>query len=317
MTCQVTFKPGAPGYLEDRLYVNLGPVQADPTPFEEIDWGTQYDVLLRGVVNADFVIADIDSYTADSEYQLSISASTSQSGQLYLIFSHDPLSSGKIYALAQDGTLQPFPYLESSGWQNLWYQDSAHPGLEIDLSQIDFRSLGCSACQGEKVDDGDSDFIFGNIVITPPDDTPFNNASDFKYMKGTLYMGSYVKDAPGSGAFDFNKGLLEMQSLNIFSLNGSWRVTSRYKGVNYPFPFPLVVTEPGDGQISADFGAYYPTMAYMEDESGYVMTFSWSVYEYTYKITALTEDSFTGTATYTVNGVMDPEEELISGVRLK
>ncbi|MEA3332615.1 MAG: hypothetical protein U9Q58_03345, partial [Pseudomonadota bacterium] len=244
-------------------------------------------------------------------------ASTNQSGQLYLIFSHDPLSSGNIYALAQDGTLHPFPYLESSGWQNLWYQDSAYPGLKIDLSQVDFRSLGCTACQGENVDDGSNISFFGNIAITPPDDTAFNNASDFKYMGGTLYMGSYVKDASGTGAFDFNQSLLEMQIFNIHSLNGTWRVTSSYYGVDRVHATHLVVTEPGDGQISAFWPPYPQTMAYATGESGYVMTFNMGVYEYTYKITSLTEDTFTGSYTCIAGGVVIAEDELVSGVRLE
>ena len=317
LTCQVTFKPATAGYIEDRLYMNLGLVQPDPTPFEEIDMGTQYVVVLRGLANADFVFADIDSYTADSAYQLSISASTSQSGQLYLIFSHDPLSLGEIYALAQDGTLQPFPYMQSSGWQNLWYKNGAYPGMKIDLSQIDFRSLGCSDCQGEKVDAGGGVSIGPFGIITPPDDTPFNNASDFKYMNGTLYMGSYIKEAPGSVPFDFNKGLLEMQSLIIHSLNGTWKVTSSYYGVDRVHSSHLVVTEPGDGNISAIWPGYDVTMIYGEGESGYVMTFNMEVYEYTYKITAMTEDTFTGTYTCIADGVVIAEGEPVSGVRLK
>ena len=272
---------------------------------------------MRGIVNADFVDSDIDSYTADRDYQLSISASTNQSGQLFVLFSHDPLSSGEIYALANDGTLQPFPYQASSGWQNLWFLDSAYSGLKVDLSRVDFRPLGCSLCQGQSPDAGGNDFNFGDIVITPPGEEVFNNASDFKYMGGTLYMATYVKNAPGSGVFDFNQGLLEMQSLNIHSLAGTWQVTSSYYDIDRVHSTFLDVTEPGDGQISATWPGYAPTMAYSDIESGYVMTFSIGVYEYTYKITALTEDSFTGCYTCIVNGVIIAEDELVSGVRLK
>ncbi len=317
LTCQVTFKPTTSGYFEDGLYFNIGPVQDLAIPFEEIDWGTQYIVILRGSANADFVISDIDSFTADLDYQMMISASTNQSGQLFVIFSHDPLSEGKIYALTNNGTLQPFPYEASFGWQNLWYLNNAYAGLKLDLSQVDFRPLGCSLCQGQNPDDGGDDFNFGGIIITPPDDAVFNNASDFKYMGGTLYMATYVKNASSGGVFDFNKGLLEMQSLNIHSLSGTWQVTSRYYDVDMVHSTYLVVTEPGDGQISATWPGYYPTMVYSEDGSGYVMTFSIGVYDYTYKISALTEDTFSGSYTCIANGVVVAEDEPVSGVRLK
>ena len=53
------------------------------------------------------------------------------------------------------------------------------------------------------------------------------------------------------------------------------------------------------------------------DESGYVMTFNMGIYEYTYMITALTEDSFTGSYSCVVNGETIVEDELVSGVRFK
>lgn len=318
ITGQVAFKPTSSGFFEDTLYLSIGPVQdMAATPFEEIDWGTQYEVLLQGIANADFVYSDVDSFTADLDYQLSASASTNQSGQLFILFSHDPHSSGEIYALAQNGTLQPFPYQAAFGWQNLWYLDSASPGLKVDLSQVDFRPLGCSLCQGEKIDDGGNSFNFGNIIINPPDDEVFNNASDFKYMGGTLYIATYIKNAFSGGAFDFNKDLLEMQSLNIHSLAGTWQVTSSYYGVDRVHSTFLEVTEPGDGSISAIWPPYYPTMAYSSQESGYVMTFNMGIYVYTYKITSLTEDSFAGSYTCVANGVIIAENEPVSGVRVK
>ena len=136
-------------------------------------------------------------------------------------------------------------------------------------------------------------------------------------MGGTLYMATYVKNASSGGVFDFNKGLLEMQSLNIHSLSGTWQVTSRYYDVDMVHSTYLVVTEPGDGQISATWPGYYPTMVYSEDGSGYVMTFSIGVYDYTYKISALTEDTFSGSYTCIANGVVVAEDEPVSGVRLK
>ncbi len=317
LTCQVTFNPAAPGYLEDGLYLNVGPVQdLENIPFDEIDWGTQYVVLLKGVANADFVVSDFDTFTADADYKVAISASTASKGQLFVLFSHDPLSKGDIYALTPNGSLKLFPYKAFFGWQNLWYKAGAMPGMKLDLSQVDFRELGCSQCQGEKVDSEDNDFHFGNIIITPPNNEPFNNASDFKYMPGTLYMGTYVKDANSSGAFDFNKGLLEMQSLHINSLAGIWQVTSSYYGADRIHPTNLVVTEDGDGNISAFWPGYNVSLAYADDASGYVMTFSVGIYHYTYNITSLTEKKFTGTYTCIANGEV-LEDAPMSGVRLK
>ncbi len=320
LTCQVTFKPTAPGYLEDGLYFNVGQVQdMDNIPFEEIDWGTQYVVTLKGLANADFVVSDFDTFTADIDYKVSVSASTAAAGQLFVLFSHDPLSSGKIYALTSNGKLKLFPYEASFGWQNLWYKAGAAPGMKLDLSQVDFRELGCTQCQGEKVDAGDNDFYFGNIIITPPDDSVFNNASDFKYMPGTLYMGTYVKNAAVSGAFDFNKGLLEMQSLHINSLAGTWQVTSEYNGTDRVHSTHLVVTEDGDGNISAvwpEYNRYNVSLVYGSEKSGYVMTFNIGVYQYTYKINSLTADEFTGTYTCIANGEV-LEDAPVSGVRLQ
>ncbi len=318
LTGQVQFIPDTAGYVENGLYMNLGPVQDMANiPFEEIDWGTQYTVLLKGSVNAYFVNSEYDTNTADINYKVSMSASTAETGQLYVLFSHDPLSSGNIYALTKDGSLELFPYKSANDWQGLWYLEGASPGMELDLSQVDFRGLGCDQCQGETVDGSVVDFHFGDIVITPPDEKTFNNASDFKYMPGTLYMGTYVKNAGSSGAFDFNKGLLEMQSLHINSLAGTWQVTSRYDGVDRVHPTHLVVSESGDGNISAFWPGYNVTLVYADDASGYVMTFTMDgVYHYTYNITTLAADKFSGTYTCIANGEV-LEAAPISGVRIQ
>lgn len=320
LTGQVQFIPDTAGYVENGLYMNLGPVQDMANiPFEEIDWGTQYTVLLRGRVNAYFVNSEYDTNTADINYRVSMSSSTEEKGQLYVLFSHDPLSSGNIYALTKDGSLELFPYESANGWQNLWYKAGAAPGMELDLSQVDFRELGCTQCQGETVDASVVDYQFGNI-ITPPDDSVFNNASDFKYMPGTLYMGTYVKNAASSGVFDFNKGLLEMQSLHINSLAGTWQVTSEYNGTDRVHPTHLVVTEAGDGDISAFWPGYNVSLAYASETSGYVMKFSMPAngitYNYTYNITTLTADKFSGTYTCIANGEV-LEDAPMSGVRLQ
>jgi len=301
LTCQVTFTPQEPGYFENNFYVNVGPVQD-----EEADQvTTRYSALLKGIAYADFFIAEQDTFTADHDYKIEVSASTASSGRLFVLLLHDPLSAGKIYAMDRNGNLVAFPANDSSVWQNLWYKESASPGLDLDLSQVDFRGLGCSQCQGEPVDNQSVDFQFGNIIITPPStekDEDFNNAADFKYMPGMLYMVTYVKDASSGGVFDFNQGLLEMQLLSINPFAGTWRVTSRYNNENRMHPTQLVVTENGDGNISAVWPGYNVTMIYGTDKSGYVMTFSMGIYNYTFDITDLTADTFSGYYTCVANG---------------
>jgi len=317
-TYQITFAPTEAGYVESQLSMSVGPVQDwGNIPAEEVDWGTAYGVVLRGIANVDFSEVEKDTFTADNTYRVSASASTSEKGKLYVLLSHDPLSQGKIYALTSDGSLKNFIW-ETPGWQSLEYLDSAAPGLAVDLSQVDFRGLGCSQCLGQKPDSGDQDFHFGNIIITPPDDTPFNNATDFKYMPGTLYIGTYVKDASCTGAFDFNKGLLELQTLHLNSFAGTWQVTSNYYGADRVRPSHLVVTETGNGEISAVWPGYNASIAYAKpNTSGYIINFSMGIYNYTYKITSLTVDKFSGTYSCIANGEVVVKDAAVSGVRLK
>jgi len=317
-TYQITFAPTEAGYVESQLSMSVGPVQDwGNIPAEEADWGTAYGVVLKGIANADFTPLGKDTFTADNTYRVSVSASTAKGGKLYVLLSHDPLSLGNIYALTNDGSLKIFPW-ETSGWQSLEYLDSAAPGLAVDLSQVDFRGLGCTQCQGQKSDSGNHGFNFGDIIITPPSDTPFNNATDFRYMPGTLYMGTYVKDASSTGAFDFNEGLLELRTLYIYSLAGTWQVTSSYYGADRVHPSHLVVTETGNGEISAVWPGYNVNIAYAKpDTSGYIITFTMNgIYNYTYKITSLTGTTFSGTYTCEVNGEV-LEDAPISGVRLQ
>jgi hypothetical protein len=314
---QVTFKPTASGYVDAMLNVSLGPVQdMAKIPAEEIDWGISYGVILTGIANADFALSERNTFTADVTYNVNASASTANAGQLYVLFSHDPLSYGNIYALTKDGSLVPFPYQAVSDWQNLWYLNGASPGLKLDLSKVDFRALGCTQCQGPGAETGGGgEFHFGEVVITPKDDGDFNNATDFKYMSGTLYIATYVKDASISGAFDFNSDLIEMQMLHINSLAGTWQVTSSYYGEDRVHSSKLVVTESGDGNISAVWPGYNVNMSYGAGE--YVMTFSMGAYNYTYKITSLTADKFSGTYSCIANGENVVVDAPMSGIRLK
>ncbi|HDS15678.1 MAG TPA: choice-of-anchor D domain-containing protein [Proteobacteria bacterium] len=325
LTCQVTFTPDASGYFEDGLYISIGPVQDLATiPYEEIDWGTPYMVLLRATVNADFTVTEYDSFTGDRDYKMAVSASTRQGGQLFILLSHDPLSAGGIYALTANGTLKPFPYNASFGWQSLAYMNSASSGLKLDLSRVDLRPLGCSACVGGVGDEGQNDISFGGIVLTPPNRETFSNGSDFKYLAGTLYLATYIKDAGMSGPFDFNKGLLEMQSLNLHSLAGTWRVTSRYYEEDKTHPTLLIVSEDGQGGLGLnwpEFTGYAPEILYNPDASGYIIRFTIPAgglrYQYTYKIGQLTADSFSGAYSCHVNGELQFEDQLVSGVRVK
>ena len=108
-----------------------------------------------------------------------------------------------------------------------------------------------------------------------------------------------------------------MQSLHINLFAGTWQVTSKYEGSDRVHPTHLVVTEDGDGNISAFWPGYNVTMNYATDTSGYVMTFTMNgIYHYTYNITSLTADEFSGTYTCVANGeVLD--EAPVSGVRLQ
>ncbi len=320
LTYQVTFTPTETGNVQSQLSMSVGPVQDWANiPAEEVDWGTAYGVVLKGTVNADFDQANQDTFTADNTYKVTASASTSKSGKLFVLVSHVPLSSGKIYALTSDGTLKLFPYWDNSGWQNFQYQDSAAPGMSVDLSKVDFRVLGCTQCQGGTSSSQEKEQLqFGDVVITPSsDDGNFNNALDFKYMPGSLYIVTYVKDTSVTEAFDFNKDMLEFKILNINSFAGTWRVTSSYNGENRVHPSNLVVTENGDGNISAVWPGYNIKISYGKpDESGYVITFAIGIYNYTYKITKVTTDTFSGTYSCVANGQV-LEDAPVSGVRLK
>ncbi len=316
LICQVTFAPTAPGSFGDALSIDIGSVQASGTV--ESTESVRYTVQLQGNVNADFFIAENDTFTAASAYRVTACASTNKSGRLFVLLSHAPLSYGVIYAMDRNGNLVAFPAHDSSAWQNLWYMEAAAPGLELDLSRVDFRDLGCTQCQSQKVDEGASSVSFGgfgNIIITPTSDKEsVNNAADFKYMPGILYVATYLKDPSVIGMFDFNEGLLEMQVLSINSLNGTWKVISRYNGENRMHAASLEVNEPGDGNISAVWPGYNVGMDYGSDESAYIMNFSIGIYNYIYKITSLTNDSFTAEYSCTANGeVLDSQP--VCGVR--
>ncbi|MBN2808903.1 MAG: choice-of-anchor D domain-containing protein, partial [Deltaproteobacteria bacterium] len=314
---QVTFKPTASGAFQDKLNFSVGPVTEAADTVTDVNLLGMYTVLLNGTANADFVVSEIDSFTADIDYKMEISASTNQPGQLFVLFSHDPLSTDKIYALTKNGTLQLFPYGALFGWQNLAYLDSASPGLKLDLSQVDLRPLGCSLCQGQNIDTGANDFKFGNIIITKPDNEVFSNASDFKFLNGTLYIATYINNSATGTSFNFNKGLLEMQSLNIHSLAGTWQVKSMYLGEFKLHPAKLVITEPGDGSISAKWNPQYKNLKidYSEDSSYYFITFNIGAYNYKYWIKYLPADEFLGFYTCECNGEILEDFTPVCGLR--
>ncbi|NPA24641.1 MAG: choice-of-anchor D domain-containing protein [Deltaproteobacteria bacterium] len=313
-TCMITFNSNNSGLSTDEFVINLAPVQEASIPENEVDMGTRYSVPLQAIPNVDFTPTEYDTFTADRNYRLSISASNGKAGQLYVLMSHAPLSNGAVYAVAADGTLHPFPYQSTSGWQDLWYQKGTAPGTIVDLSTVDLRSLGCDQCQGPE---GEEEFNFGDIVITHPLEN-FNNASEFKYMSGVLFMATYVKDPLSSTGktFDFNQGLLEVQTLNINSLAGTWRVTSRYYDVDRVHPGLLVVNE-NDGQISAHWPPYPVNIGYMPNESAYEISFTYGGYDYRYRINKLTGNSFAGSYTCYYKGQVVTEDQPVSGVRVK
>ena len=316
ITCQVIFHPETSGYFADNLYINIGKIQEASIPENEIDQGTQYLVHLTGIPYVDFTPTEFTTFTADSNYRLWISAASPQSGRLYVLLAHDPLSAGVIYAVTADGSLQPFPYQSPDAWQSLWYQSSTNPGNILDLSKIDLRQLGCSLCQGPGGNSG-QEFHFGNIVIKPPV-KDYNNSSDFKYMEGVLYMGTFVKDPYLSQGqpFAFDEGLLEFQILNIRSLAGVWRVTSRYYGVDRVHRNLLSVQEK-DGQISATWPPYPVKASYANSEAAYILDFTYGGYHYIYKIGQLTAYSFKGTYSCYYRDQIIEENAPVSGERIR
>jgi hypothetical protein len=261
-------------------------------------------------------MTEFETFTADTNYRLWLSAASPQPGRLYVLLSHDPLSAGVIYALTADGSLQPFPYESSDAWQALWYRPSTSPKNILDLSQIDLRQLGCSQCQGPAGSSGE-EFHFGNIIIKPPVKN-YNNSSDFKYMGGTLYMGTFVKDPYLSAdtPFIFNEGLLEFQILHIRSLAGVWRVTSRYYGDDRVHPNLLSVQEQ-DGQVTASWPPYPVTASYSNNDAAYILDFTYRGFHYIYKINQLTTYSFKGTYSCYYRDQIIEENAPVSGERVR
>jgi hypothetical protein len=319
LVIQVTFAPQAPGHYTDALYFSIGPVQdLSTTPAGELDWGHSYSVSLEGNANANFTVSEYNTFTADNQYKINISASSNEQGQLFVLFSHAPLSRGKIYALTPDGELQLFPFQSVFGWQNLWYLKKTWPGNVLDLSWINLQGLGCTECPGPPEESTGDDIPFGDIIITPPSDEPYNNAADFKYLSGILYIATYVKDPLSSSGkpFDFNQGLLEIQTLHINSLAGTWQVTSEYYGEGRVNPGYLVVNE-ANGDISASWLPYILSgIDYGDDQAAYTLQFNVGAYLYTYVIDSLEENSFKGHYVCTLNGITIAADQKVCGVRV-
>jgi len=312
--CTIIFNSNNSGLFTDEFTVNIAPEQEENISGDEVDMGTRYSVSLRAIPNVDFTSTEFDTFTADRDYRLSVSASSDKAGQLYILVSHAPLSNGAVYAVASDGKLKPFPYQSTSGWQELWYQKGTSSGTIVDLSQVDLRPLGCDQCQGPG---GEDEFLFGDIVITHPVDE-YNNASEFKYMSGIIYIAAYVKDPLSSSGklFDFNQGLLEVRTVRINSLAGVWRVTSRYYDVDRVHPGLLVVDEK-DGEIDAGWAPYPVRISYAQEESAYEIDFTYGGYDYIYKINRLNHDSFEGSYSCYYKGQVVTEDQLVSGLRVR
>ena len=275
-------------------------------------------VNLSGKAIGKYILYEAESFTADRTYQLKVNAFTEQPGHLYVLLIHDPASGGTIYALTPTGNIVPFPYTSPFDWQDMYFAFESSPSMTVDLSTINLQQLGCSACPGPfAVNAGDDSFMFGNnIIIHPPDETPYNCAADFKYFTGNFYVATYIADGTAGVPFDFNRGLVELLWLKIHSLNGSWRVTSEYYDQNRVHPALLQVQESG-GMIASQWGDYHPTISYSTTESAYTLDFTMSRYHYTYTINQLTADSFTGTYHCEYNGTVIVEQAGVSGVRVQ
>jgi len=320
LRCIVTFHPLTSGYLADNIYLDIGPVSQVSIPENQPEGsGTQYYVHLTGVPYVDFTPTLFTTYTAEIDYRLWVSAATPQAGRLYVLMTEDPLSKGEIYALTADGNLTPFPFESPYAWQSLWYQRSSAPGNLLDLSYIDLRQLGCTQCMGPDGGTGE-EFHFGNIAIKPSNtQQDYNNSVDFKYLAGgTLYIATYVKDPFASAGvpFIFDEGLLEFHSLKILTLDGVWRVTSRYLGVDRVNPGLLTVHE-ANGQISATWPPYPVKIEYSSKDPVYLITFNLSGFEYIYRITNLTPYSFSGSYNCYYKGQVVEQDAPVSGERIR
>ncbi len=268
----------------------------------------------NGMAEKEYIYREAESFTADSTYKLWVNAGKSSPGRLYVLLIHDPVSAGVVYALTPAGQLTPFPYSSSAGWQTLFFALDGRP-QRIDLHTLDFRQLGCTLCQGKAETDN---FNFGGINIQPPSDKPYVNANDFKYLAGDLYVATYIKDGSAEAIpFDFNRGLIELHKLTIHDFNGRWRVASQYDGKYSIHPNLLVVSEPGDGNISATWSPRYENLAinYAPDESAYLLTFNIGSYNYVYKITSLSADKFSGTYTCTAYNQVIAKDQPVCGGR--
>jgi hypothetical protein len=275
-------------------------------------------VNLSGKAIGKYILKEADSFSADRNYQLNVNAFTEQSGHLYVLLIHNPISGSIVYALTPTGNLVPFPYTSPFGWQNLFYANQSSPSLVVGLNTLNYQELGCTMCLGPTgTTNGNDSFTFGNtITIQPPNDTPYNGATDFKYLAGDLYIATYIADGiPGAG-FDFNRGLVELLRLTINSLNGNWRVASEYDGELRVHSALLQVQE-NNGVIAAQWGDYLPVINYSLTESAYIIQFTLAGYQYTYTINQLTDDSFSGFYHCEANGTVIIDQAPVNGVRVQ
>jgi len=307
-TFSVQFIPAYMGEFSDTLSLSCSS-QTEET----------YTINLSGIATGQYILREIDSFTADLNYHLQVGAFSQQTGKLYVLMIHDPLSAGTIYALTPDGNLVPFPYTSPNAWQNLYFSPDSSPSMTVDLNTINLQQLGCHNCPDPStiITPGGDDFMFGTIdITTPAETTPYSCTDDFKYMAGNLYVATYVADDTAGMPFDFNHGLIELLWLKIHSLNGSWRVTSEYYGHGREHADLLHVQEE-DGTISATWSPKYSNLviSYAPDESAYLITFNVGSYNYVYKITTLDADRFSGTYTCTANGEIVAQDQPVCGVR--
>ena len=310
LTFPVTFSPRHTGNFDDTLTVVFGPLE------EEEGSTIPCYVLVNGTSAGD-VFYEVESFTADRNYPLKINAFTDQPGQLYVLLTHVPVSGGTVYAVTPGGNIVPFPYGSSFDWQNLYYATSASPTMEVNLSNVDLRQIGCTACQGPSTPGTHNGYLFGTIPINPPVDESYNSACDFKYLEGDLYLATFLADGVAGTPFNFNLGLLELQQLNINSFGGNWQVTSSYDGQGREHADLLQVQEE-NGNISAQWGQYSPIdISYDETDSAYRIEFSLGAYHYTYMIDQLTADNFTGYYHCEYDGTVVVDQAPVSGIRVQ
>jgi hypothetical protein len=310
------FGPDHGGRFDGALTIRFSGIPGGAGDSEPVDAGTKpleivSTLHLGGAADGAYIYHEEDSFTADGSYTLKINSNSDAPGRLYVLLLHDPVSAGTVYAVLPDGAIVPFPYDSTADWQARYYSEGVPRALEVDLSAVDFRQLGCFSCPGPALVDP---YQIGDILVQPPIAAAATNAADFKYLAGDLYVATYVADGTAGAPFDFNRGLVELLRLKIHSLAGTWQVTSAYYGEERVHP-DLLLVEEANGAIAARWGSYNPNVSY--GARGYILDFTLDRFHYVYELDSLTADRFSGYYHCYQDGTVPIDEGAVMGVRVR